>query len=696
MTWFLFLIIYLITTLVTLLIFGIVGGIITGIKTKFIKSKFIQQIVAVIQVVNESLFSVFSSVNLLTVVVVLILFEITSPVIFGFLSGIMLSTFLYEPTKWYLRDILGDISSSQMMLLGASYEKFILYIILYSGYIRRVLIPSILNNFVYALGMWMTVSVIKNRAFESIGKYMKVWIAPDYPYTEIFMVLAFLMIEVFLLVFNSRNIVAEKNEVNYKNDGTSDDSVLLKVNKGSWIKDREGWKLDILNDDFILNKGEVVWLRGDSGSGKSIFAKAIMDILPFNFRASLKGKVNNKKYFYVYQEPAVFLFPYMSIGKFVIENGIDEKEIKNMIDNWENIKKRFPVKANAGAKRWIGVAIAKQVVNTEENDYRLVIFDEPDASLDIVNQKKMLEIIKKDFYDKGKSIIYISHNVYIGKKMKSVYGENFKVYEITSGQLRKNTNGVNVNMNLKKKECKQNNVEFIVKGLIVDKVRIERKPILKGVNMEIESSRKVKFLIGRNGRGKSVFLRSLVALIERRVEEECISLDKYKWNLTKSSTRDISPKFLLLIQDDIERSFPAWLTIKRSISLLGINSLNKQFQSWESKKFIQLSGGQRQTLMLKEILPDILKKFGNNNIPVVLLDEPFSRLNYSLLTDMMDFIITTPYKFIIVTHNLLLVEQMRQFYASESCNSSIDISFEPIDPDGKSIIEKAKKYFIEE
>ncbi len=163
------------------------------------------------------------------------------------------------------------------------------------------------------------------------------------------------------------------------------------------------------------------------------------------------------------------------------------------------------------------------------------------------------------------------------------------------------------------------------------------KPILKGVNMEIEPGDFI-CIVGPNGSGKSTLIKSILGLI--------------KPLKGKIIFENIAPNFIGYMPQEtkVDANFPASvseivlsgalnkkgflsfydksdvLSMEKSLSLLGITSL-------KDKCFNQLSGGQRQKVLLARSLVSTNK--------MLILDEPSNNLDskskkelYEILKDL--------------------------------------------------------------
>ena len=182
---------------------------------------------------------------------------------------------------------------------------------------------------------------------------------------------------------------------------------------------------------FEVGRGEVVGLLGDNGAGKSTMAKIIAGVFPPDegeiwfdgrkVRWSSPKEAREAGIEIVYQDLALidllsiarnfFLArePVKKIGPLML---LDLKKMKT-----ESLKKAreigvrisdpdVRVAALSGGERQ-AIAIARAVYFKA----KLVILDEPTASLSVRETHKVLELVK-ELKNKGISIIFITHNVY--------------------------------------------------------------------------------------------------------------------------------------------------------------------------------------------------------------------------------------------------------------------------------------------
>lgn len=179
-----------------------------------------------------------------------------------------------------------------------------------------------------------------------------------------------------------------------------------------------------------VQKGEILAVVGQSGSGKSLFAHALLGILPNN--AIVDGKILYKnemltkkrieelrgKEIALVPQSVTYLDPLMKIGKQVI--GTDKKADKKAIKKVENkeslktifhrlglqneVKKQYPHQLSGGMSRRVLVSTAMI------SDASLIIADEPTPGMSVNQAIESLHIFKELAND-GKSILLITHDI---------------------------------------------------------------------------------------------------------------------------------------------------------------------------------------------------------------------------------------------------------------------------------------------
>jgi ABC-type glutathione transport system ATPase component len=191
--------------------------------------------------------------------------------------------------------------------------------------------------------------------------------------------------------------------------------------------------IQALNDVALnIREGECVGLIGASGSGKSTLARCILQLEPLdegeiffrNERLSGKGRIHAMKGVVqaVFQQPTLSLNSRLRIIDSLMEpldavqrNMAQARIYRNnrwkLAEQWlervglsPDLLVRFPHQLSGGQKQRICIARA---ISTEP---AFLILDEPTASLDMIMQAQILQLLKELQYSLGYGSLFISHD----------------------------------------------------------------------------------------------------------------------------------------------------------------------------------------------------------------------------------------------------------------------------------------------
>ena len=219
----------------------------------------------------------------------------------------------------------------------------------------------------------------------------------------------------------------------------------------------EGVSIDQLDHNVLDNinleieKGEFVYLIGDTGSGKTSLVKALyaeiqvsagnIKMSNFNLKTITKNEIPmlRRKIGIVFQD--FLLLPDRSIKKnleFVLEStGWTKKEkINNKINevlesvHLDNVKDKMPYQLSGGEQQ--RAAIARALLNSPE----IILADEPTGNLDPKKSQKIVDLLK-EINQTGTTILMATHDYTIIKNnlKRIVRCNNKKIEEIGIDQL---------------------------------------------------------------------------------------------------------------------------------------------------------------------------------------------------------------------------------------------------------------------
>lgn len=176
------------------------------------------------------------------------------------------------------------------------------------------------------------------------------------------------------------------------------------------------------NISFELEKDKVLSIIGESGSGKTTLAKIICSLLPFDdgiVKIDDKNILDYKKHELsntvqmIFQNPYASFNPKLTIGYSLMEavdNNVKDKRtiIKEklaLVDMENDVFDKFPHQFSGGQRQRI--AIARALLK----EPKILIADEPFASLDVINQSLIMDIFYKIKKEHKTNIIFITHDI---------------------------------------------------------------------------------------------------------------------------------------------------------------------------------------------------------------------------------------------------------------------------------------------
>jgi peptide/nickel transport system ATP-binding protein len=189
------------------------------------------------------------------------------------------------------------------------------------------------------------------------------------------------------------------------------------------------------NISFDLKRAQILCIIGESGSGKSVTANAIMGLLPKVIRVSsgtiqldgmniigmtpdklrsLRGRVVSM----IFQDPLSALNPLMTVGAQIEEvmaaHGVGtpkswrsralELLTEVGLPDPELMYHQYPFRLSGGQRQRVMIAMALALEPT------ILIADEPTTALDVTTQAQILELIRDIQRRKGMSVMFITHD----------------------------------------------------------------------------------------------------------------------------------------------------------------------------------------------------------------------------------------------------------------------------------------------
>lgn len=200
-------------------------------------------------------------------------------------------------------------------------------------------------------------------------------------------------------------------------------------------------KMVLKNISFDVKEGEIFSIIGQSGVGKSTIGKIILGIEKESsgnilFLEKSLSERKKKDIQMVFQDPYSSLNPAMKIKDILLEilraNGekdkseIDKKvkDILKEVGLDEEFENKYPNELSGGQRQRVVIGCAMILKP------KLVVCDEPVASLDLAIQKQILDLIKKFNKEYGTTFIFISHDLGV------VYNISDRVMVLYKGEIQ--------------------------------------------------------------------------------------------------------------------------------------------------------------------------------------------------------------------------------------------------------------------
>jgi oligopeptide/dipeptide ABC transporter ATP-binding protein len=229
---------------------------------------------------------------------------------------------------------------------------------------------------------------------------------------------------------------------------------------GSLSRSRR-WVQAVTDVSFAIDKGETVGLIGESGCGKSTLARTIVGLEPLTSgTVKLTGEVvsglgdrerrtHRRHVQIVWQNAASAVNRRMRVGK-IIREPLDihqigtrpqrearVRELLEMVALRPELVRRYPHELSGGQLQRVGVARALAL------EPKLLICDEPTASLDVSVRAQIVNLLCDLRDDLGLTLLYISHDLstvrtlcsrilimYLGRVVEEIPGTSLDTAEL--------------------------------------------------------------------------------------------------------------------------------------------------------------------------------------------------------------------------------------------------------------------------
>lgn len=469
--------------------------------------------------------------------------------------------------------------------------------------------------------------------------------------------------------------------------------------------------LPILRDvSFSVDGGQIVGVIGESGSGKSMTAFSVMQLLPSGAtcqgRIALSGhemltlaepslcKLRGNEVSMVFQEPMTALNPLKTIGDQVAETILihenttrDEARLRaaEALTRAELPQDKFPLsryphELSGGQRQRVVIAMAIALRP------RLLIADEPTTALDVTTQAEILQLLKRLVQEDGMGLLLISHDLAVVADMADhiVIMRHGEVVEQgpADSLLRSMTHPYSLALlsasdHVPNREGQPLDAPLLRVKNVVRDYTTRRKGwwgtpgtfrAVNGVSFDIRRGENLG-LVGESGCGKSTLTRAILGLEE--TQSGSILLDGEPVFSGHHPNRKVRRKMQVVFQDPYG-SFnprhkvgrlvcePFHLFDEQPDAAARQSAIAEALESVglsapDADKYIhEFSGGQRQRIAIARAL--IIKP------ELIILDEAVSALDVSVRAQVLDLLADLSDRFgltyLFISHDLSVVRSI--------------------------------------
>jgi len=270
-----------------------------------------------------------------------------------------------------------------------------------------------------------------------------------------------------------------------KDSKTHSDALLTVNNLSTYFHTRKGMVKAVDGASYSVNKGEFVCLTGESGSGKTVSALAVLGLIDASpgiiegdivfenknlldelqnyctvrtngnavnivkdvpgwrkkHRSNIAG-IRGKRIGMIFQDPVSSLNPFFTVADHIGESArlrygkLNHKHKRGIAVEWlkkvrisspEEVADSYPFQLSGGMAQRAMIAVALAA------EPQLLIADEPTTALDATVQLEILQLLKSLQNEMNLSILFITHDISIGSNFADAIAVMYAGRVVESG-----------------------------------------------------------------------------------------------------------------------------------------------------------------------------------------------------------------------------------------------------------------------
>lgn len=401
---------------------------------------------------------------------------------------------------------------------------------------------------------------------------------------------------------------------------------------------------------FDVAAGERVGIIGESGSGKSMTALAIMGLLdalslpgPVTGSVTVRGtemvgtpdrvrrRVRGRSVAMVFQEPLSALDPLTKVGRQVSRDRATARAL--LAEVGVDRPDAYPHELSGGQRQRVLIAAALAA------DPDVLICDEPTTALDVTVQRQVLDLVDRLVCERNMALIFISHDLAVVRRMaeRVLAFRDGRVLAADSDYARSLADASRPRPPATARPTGAPVIEL-------DDVTLTRgsTTVLRGVSLSVAAGERLG-IVGGSGSGKSSLLRLIAGLSKPDRGSGTVRVHGDVQMVFQDPYSSLDPR--MPVGASITETGASPQRAARMLARVGLEGVDKQLPR-------EFSGGQRQRISIARAAAPA---------PAILLaDEPVSALDVTLRSQVLELIddVVADNTLVFVSHDLGVVREL--------------------------------------